>query len=88
MPAVEGLLYLAPACVFWLLIGILTWEMPQMQASDAWSIMASMPFLFALAAVLGFAVNTLTYAVVILASSTTLKVIKSLLADMSWYMKW
>ena len=76
-PAVEGLLYLAPACVFWLLIGIVIWELPQMQASDAWSIMASMPLLFGLAAVLGFAVNSLTYAVVILASSTTLKVLNA-----------
>ena len=76
-------MYLAPACVIWLLLGIVTWELPQMQASDAWSIMASMPLLFALAAALGIAVNSLTYAVVILASSTTLKVLKLLLADMS-----
>ena len=83
MPAVEGLLYLAPSCVFWLLIGIVIWELPQMQTLDAWSIMASMPLLFALAAVLGFAVNSLTYVVIILASSTTLKVHRLLLADLS-----
>ena len=74
LPAVEGLMYFAPACCAWLLIGVSVAEWPDMQATHAWALVASKPFHFALAAVLGFAVNSLTYAVVILASSVTLKV--------------
>ena len=74
LPAVEGLMYFAPACCAWLLIGVSVAEWPDMQATHAWTLVASKPFHFALAAVLGFAVNSLTYAVVILASSVTLKV--------------
>ena len=74
LPAVEGLMYFAPACCAWLLIGVSVAEWPDMQATRAWTLVASKPFHFALAAVLGFAVNSLTYAVVILASSITLKV--------------
>eukprot|EP00891_Asterochloris_glomerata_P003668 jgi/Astpho2/3668/e_gw1.00059.28.1_t len=71
---VEGLMYFAPACCAWLLIGVSVAEWPDMQATHAWTLVASKPFHFALAAVLGLAVNSLTYAVVILASSVTLKV--------------
>ena len=67
-------MYFAPACCAWLLIGVSIAEWPDMQATHAWTLVASKPFHFALAAVLGFAVNSLTYAVVILASSVTLKV--------------
>ena len=74
LPAVEGLMYFAPACCVWLLVGVSVAEWPDMQATHAWALVASKPFHFALAAVLGFAVNSLTYAVVILASSVTLKV--------------
>ena len=67
-------MYFAPACCAWLLIGVSVVEWPDMHATHAWTLVASRPFHFALAALLGFAVNSLTYAVVILASSVTLKV--------------
>lgn len=67
-------MYLAPACVIWLLIGIMLFEWPNIQTTQAWLLMAGRPLPFAVASVLGFVVNSLTYTVVLLASSVTLKV--------------
>ncbi|KAK9787492.1 hypothetical protein WJX73_004769 [Symbiochloris irregularis] len=72
---IEGLMYLAPACTFWLLLGMLLVEWPSMQAAGALSLLAARPFLYLSAAGLGFLVNTLAYFVIQLASSLTLKVL-------------
>lgn len=72
---VEGLMYLAPACCFWLTVGALFVEVPAMRADGAFRTLADNVGTFALAAVLGFGVNTLAYAVIITSSSLTLKVV-------------
>lgn len=72
---IEGLMYLAPACSFWLACGVLLVEWPAMQAVNALGLMAARPYLYFSAAALGFAVNTLAYFVIQLSSSLTLKVL-------------
>lgn len=76
--AVEGLMYLAPACSFWLLLGVATVEWPRMAEEDALSLIANKPLLYLLAAAMGFGVNSLAYIVIQLASSLTLKVTQHL----------
>lgn len=68
-------MYLAPACTCWLALGMLLVEWPAMQQAGALSLMAARPLLYLSAAALGFAVNTLAYFVIQLASSLTLKVL-------------
>ena len=72
--AVEGLMYLAPACSFWLLLGVALYEWPKMAAANALGLIAAKPLLYLAAAAMGFAVNSLAYIVIQLASSLTLKV--------------
>ncbi|CAD7700494.1 unnamed protein product [Ostreobium quekettii] len=72
---IEGLMYFAPACTLWLVIGIAFTELRSMIADGAAAIVARSPLMYLTAACLGFAVNTLAYLVIILASSLTLKVL-------------
>lgn len=72
---VEGLMYLAPACSAWLLLGAGALELPRMRAEGAFGLMASRPAAFAAAGAAGFAVNALAYGVIRGASSLTLKVL-------------
>ncbi|GMH42799.1 hypothetical protein BSKO_10718 [Bryopsis sp. KO-2023] len=72
---IEGLMYFAPACVLWLAIGAVLVEFQPMVASGAFSIIADSPVKFLFAAAMGFSVNALSYCVIVLASSLTLKVL-------------
>ena len=72
--AVEGLMHLAPACSFWLLLGVAFYEWPKMAQANALSLVTAKPLLYLAAAAMGFAVNSLAYIVIQLASSLTLKV--------------
>ena len=72
--AVEGLMYLAPACSFWLLLGVAVYEWPRMAEANALGLIAAKPLLYLAAAAMGFGVNSLAYIVIQLASSLTLKV--------------
>ena len=71
---VEGLMYLAPASLLWISAFCLVMEAPRMAAEGALATVAAHPFLFALAASLGFAVNALAYCVIVTSSSLSLKV--------------
>ena len=68
-------MYLAPACVFWLVLGSLAIEVRPMLASGALSFVAAHPSKFVAAAAMGFGVNSLAYIVIQTASSLTLKVL-------------
>ncbi|PSC69942.1 Triose-phosphate transporter domain isoform B [Micractinium conductrix] len=72
---IEGLMYLAPACTFWLALGSLLLELRPMLAAGAFGLMAQRPGAFLAAAAMGFAVNSLAYIVIQAASSLTLKVL-------------
>ena len=72
--AVEGLLYMAPACCMWLVLGVAVVEWPRMAAENALGLIAAKPGLYMMAAAMGFGVNSLAYIVIQLASSLTLKV--------------
>ena len=65
---------LAPACTFWLFLGILVLEWPAMLQEGAIKLMAQNPAKFCAAAVMGFGVNALAYVVIQLWSSLKLKV--------------
>ena len=71
---IEGLMYLSPACCIWLVIGAALREMPAIAKTNGLAILYDHPVICLLAAVMGFAVNTLTYVAIMLASSLTLKV--------------
>lgn len=73
--AVEGLMYLAPACSFWLVLGSLFTELGRMRAENALATVTSHPYQFLGAAAMGFGVNSLAYIVIQTASSLTLKVL-------------
>mmetsp|Transcript_27077 Transcript_27077/g.68122 ORF Transcript_27077/g.68122 Transcript_27077/m.68122 type:complete len:400 (+) Transcript_27077:201-1400(+) len=75
---IEGLLYLAPACSLWLLMGCYVWELPRMQEERAFAIVAAHPWLFATAGFLGFGVNVLSLCVIRLGSGLTLKVLATM----------
>lgn len=72
---IEGLMYLAPACTFWLLLGSFVLERQAMMAEGAWLLVREAPVQFFMAAIMGFAVNSLAYIVIQTASSLTLKVL-------------
>lgn len=72
---IEGLMYLAPACTLWLILGCSVLELRPMLAEGAFGLMAQRPLSFLAAAVMGFAVNALAYIVIQAASSLTLKVL-------------
>ena len=72
---IEGLMYLSPACFFWLALGSLTTELRPMLSSGAFEVVAAQPWKFCLAAGLGFAVNSIAYIIIQTASSLTLKVL-------------
>ena len=72
---VEGLMYLAPACTAWLLLGSAAFELPRMRAEGAWALVTARPAAFSIAAATGFAVNALAYGVISRSSSLTLKVL-------------
>ena len=72
--AVEGLMYLAPACFFWLMVGVAAIEWPAMRDNNALQLIISKPFWYFAAAAMGFCVNLLAYMVIQTASSLTLKV--------------
>jgi hypothetical protein len=57
--AVEGLMYLAPACFLWLFAGSMIVELQPMLATGALNVILASPFKFLAAAMLGFAVNSL-----------------------------
>ncbi|GAB4823502.1 hypothetical protein N2152v2_010548 [Parachlorella kessleri] len=72
---VEGLMYLAPSCTLWLLLGSLAFEVRSMRATGAFAFVARHPAPFLAAAALGFLVNWLNYVVIKKASALTLKVL-------------
>ena len=59
--AVEGLMYLAPACSMWLGMGVLLLEWPAMVRADALGLMRAKPFLYLSGALLAvFAARRVT----------------------------
>jgi Triose-phosphate Transporter family len=71
----EGLMYLAPACCFWLGIGFYFIELRPMLASGYYQVVAAQPWKFVFAAGMGFAVNAVAYIIIQTASSLSLKVL-------------
>lgn len=67
-------MYMAPACMLWLLLGVALVEWPRIAAENALGLMVAKPGLYLCAAAMGFGVNSLAYIVIQLASSLTLKV--------------
>lgn len=72
---IEGLMYLAPACTFWLVIGVATLDLRRMLEEGAFQLIADRPLMYLAAAAMGFGVNALAYIVIQTASSLTLKVL-------------
>lgn len=73
--AIEGLMYMAPACSFWLIIGSAFTELQPMLAAGAFAKMADKPLLYLCAAAMGFLVNATAYLTIQLTGSLTLKVL-------------
>ncbi len=72
---VEGLMYTAPACVFWLSIGSLIFETRRMLDTNAFAKITASPTLYGAAAAMGFMVNATAYLTIQLAGSLTVKVL-------------
>ena len=70
----EGVMYLAPACVAWMMLGVMTLEWQNMVADNAFGIITSHPGLFLAAASLGFVCNVLVFWTIQLCGALTLKV--------------
>lgn len=75
MHPIEGLMYLAPVCAFWLLLGSAFFEYPQMVAEGTIELVKAHPHYYLTSAMLGFMTNALAFGVIKLASSLTLKVV-------------
>ncbi|EFJ49182.1 hypothetical protein VOLCADRAFT_104385 [Volvox carteri f. nagariensis] len=75
MHPLQSLKFIAPAATLTLLVGSAIREYPTMVKNKAFSIVASAPFHFMLAAVLGLVVNVLGVVIIKLSSATTLKVL-------------
>ena len=71
-------MYLAPACLVWLMAGVAVVEWPAMRDNHALQLMLDKPLWYFAAAAMGFCVNLLAYMVIQTASSLTLKVSLSL----------
>jgi hypothetical protein len=71
----ESLYYLAPAGLLWMIIAIIFFELDDLIKDDAWSIIVNNAGMFVLAGVLGFLVNILSFFVIQVTSSVTLKVL-------------
>ncbi|CAD7700495.1 unnamed protein product [Ostreobium quekettii] len=72
---IEGLMYLAPACIFWLFLGVAFFEYGTMVEANAFALVMRSPLTYLTAAALGFGVNSLGYWVIVLSSSLTLKLL-------------
>lgn len=71
---IEGMMYLAPACLMWMVVGAAILEFPTILREGALSIITENTFLFFAAASMGFAVTTLAFFTIQLCGSLTLKV--------------
>ena len=67
-------MYLSPACVVWMGLGVWLFEWPRMREAGGLAIISAHPGLFAAAASLGFACNVLVFFTIQLCGSLTLKV--------------
>ena len=68
-------MYTAPACVFWLSIGSMVFELQRMLAANAFAKIVASPMLYGSAAAMGFMVNATAYLTIQLAGSLTVKVL-------------
>ena len=75
-------MHLAPACLFWLLLGVAFYEWPKMAQANALGLIYDKPLLYLAAAAMGFGVNSLAYIVIQLSSSLTLKVLSYVVSFM------
>lgn len=66
---------LAPACTAWMLLGTYLFEYSAMLEANAFGKMVAKPWLYLVAASMGFAVNSLCYIAIKLTSSLTIKVV-------------
>ena len=71
---IEGLYVLAPASAFWLLAASIVLEYRDMVEKNAFDTMAKNPILFLAASFMGLGVNYLSYLVIQVTSSLTMKV--------------
>ena len=72
---IEGLFYIAPATVMWMVFGLLPFfEFPDMIEANAFQIMKDNAWTFLLASLLGFGVNFVGYFVIQTTSALTLNV--------------
>jgi hypothetical protein len=71
---IESMMYLAPACVLWMILGAAFLELPSIVNDGAISIVLQHPFSFFAAASMGFCVTTLAFFTIQLCGSLTLKV--------------
>jgi hypothetical protein len=74
---IEGQYVLAPATAFWLFIASSIYEGKRMLEVDAFSVIAKYPMAFLVASLMGLIINFLSYLVISLTSSLTMKVLGS-----------